>query len=102
MIFLVIVIVIVNEIILFSLTNIFVTVIVNENHTVLFNVPHILEECSGPGTMGRGVRQGCCSRQRRVYRKRGPRRKHFGALLNFEESVTLVVFSLSCAKNLQS
>ena len=33
MIFLVIVIVIVNEIILFSLTNIFVNVIVNENHT---------------------------------------------------------------------
>ena len=33
MIFLVTVIVIVNEIILFSLTNIFVTVIVNENHT---------------------------------------------------------------------
>ena len=34
MIFLVIVIVIVNEISLFSLTNIFVIVIVNENHTV--------------------------------------------------------------------
>ena len=35
----VIVIVIVNEIILFSLTNIFVIVIVNENHTAVLNLP---------------------------------------------------------------
>ena len=36
--------------------------------------------------------------QRRVYRKRGLRRKHFGGPSEDWESETLVVFSLSCAK----